>query len=198
MLSDCVDFLASLYVAGPNGADRELLARDTEVVVAFCSDAERDIRLVSAQLERTLADLPRGFGHGDFWGGNLLTNDGRLAGVVDWAAAGPGRLPLLDFLHLQVSAKVWATNSHFGAVIVKEFLPWARAGGDDASRAYCRQLGLDLTVGQLEALVLAYWLDRVAYDLKTFARPSRPSWLNWNVVDVLRAVEANRYGSGER
>jgi aminoglycoside phosphotransferase (APT) family kinase protein len=54
-----------------------------------CGSARtREVRSLAARLELELAGLPRGFGQGDFWGGNLLSDSGRLVGVVDWAAAG--------------------------------------------------------------------------------------------------------------
>jgi hypothetical protein len=42
--------------------------------------------------------------------------------------------------------------------------------------------------------VLAYWLDRVAYELERFRHRDRPPWVRQNVVEVLAAIEAGGYG----
>jgi aminoglycoside phosphotransferase (APT) family kinase protein len=198
LLADCVEFLVALHgAAAPAGGDGQSLARDAEIFETVSSSPRtRELRSLAERLERELADLPRGFGHGDFWGGNLLSDGERLVGVVDWAAAGPGRLPLLDLLHLHVSAKRWLTNSQLGPVLIEDFLPWARngGGGGDDLREYCRRLGLELTTRELEALVVAYWLDHVAYELRTYSDRTRSSWVDANVTAVLDAVLSGGYG----
>jgi aminoglycoside phosphotransferase (APT) family kinase protein len=197
LLADCVEFLVTLHgAAAPARADAQSLVRDAEIIATACnSPRKQEVREVAKRLEHELTDLPRGFGHGDFWGGNLLADGERLAGVVDWTSAAPGRLPLLDLLHLHVSARRWATNGHLGPALVDDFLPWARGGGGGEDvREYCSRLGLELTSRKLEALVVAYWLDRVAYELTAFRDRATPSWVDTNVTAVLDAVLSNGYG----
>ena len=197
LLADCVEFLVALHgAAAPAGADGQSLVRDAEIFATVCSSPrKREVRALAKHLEHELADLPRGFGHGDFWGGNLLAESERLVGVVDWAAAAPSRLPLLDLLHLHVSAKRWATNGPLGPALIDDFLPWSRSGGGgDDVREYCLRLGLELMDRKLEALVIAYWLDRVAYELTMFRDRATSSWVDTNVTAVLDAVLSHGYG----
>lgn len=189
VLDDCVEFLVALHGTVPNKSDERSVSANADVVARVCPNEQaNELRTLAVRLERALADLPRGFAHGDFWGGNLLVDDGRLSGVVDWAGAGPGRLPVLDLLHLHISASRWTRNVHLGPTVVDEFLPWAHAGAAPSVRSYCGRLGLDLTGSELESLVLAYWLDRVAYEIETFRDRARPTWVRRNIIDVLEAV----------
>jgi hypothetical protein len=76
-----------------------------------------------------------------------------------------------------------------GEGIVRQLVPWARAGGDELTRSYCRQAEISLVPGHLEALVMAYWLLYVARDLTTYAdRTRRPEWMERNVETLARAV----------
>ena len=183
---DCVEFLVALHPCGGGTQDQSLVA-SAEIVGRHCAPHSADgLVALAARLEAALAGLPRGFGHGDFWHGNLLVDGGRLRGVVDWAAAGPGRLPLLDVLGLLVGER---GSRYFGRTLHDYLLPWARAGGDDLSRDYCRRLDLDVGAAELEALAIAYWLDRAARELETYAdRVRRPAWLRANVLDVVPAL----------
>jgi hypothetical protein len=68
-------------------------------------------------------------------------------------------------------------------------LPWARAGGDDVVRSFAGRIGIDVTPARLEALVTAYWLARVAYQLTRYAdRAERTVWKTQNVDVVLDAL----------
>jgi Phosphotransferase enzyme family len=194
LLADCVEFMVALHQTdGASGGQSPV--RDAEIVATSCNSRTRELCSLAERVELELADLRRGFGHGEFWGGNLLTDGGKLVGVVDWAAAGPRRLPLMDLLHLRVSAKRWQTNGHLGPTLIEEFLPWARRGGDgDDLDEYVQRLELELTSKKLEALVVAYWLDRVAYELRTFNDRARSLWVDQNVGAVLDAILAGGYG----
>lgn len=190
---ECLDFLVALFAAGTGGAPASPAA-DAETVAARCSaeDAER-LRALGRLLEEDLADVPRGFGHGDFWLPNLLVEHGRLTGVVDWERAGPGRLPLLDLFKLMFEADRFAGRGTVGASLVQFLLPWARAGGDEVARGYCSRIGFDPEPRLLERLVAAYWLDHYAYDLQTFSdRSARPDWMGANIEDVIPALTEQR------
>jgi aminoglycoside phosphotransferase (APT) family kinase protein len=195
LLADCVEFLVALHRAAAGGGGGQSLARDAETVANACKSRASEVRWLAKQVERELTEVQRGFGHGDFWGGNLLRDGARLTGVVDWTTAGPNRLPLMDLLHLHVSSKRWLTNGHLGPVLTNETLPWAREGGrSDDVRDYCRRIDLELTSKQVEALVVAYWLDRIGYELRTFTDRTRPSWVEQNVDAVLDTVLSGGYG----
>ncbi len=189
LLVDCVDFLVALHSARSAETPRSTLLEQVEIIVPAARREEaRVLQALAEQLEATLADVPRGFVHGDFFHGNLLTEDGRLVGVIDWDAAGPGRLPLIDLLHLRHATHAVAERD-WGPRLVDELLPWAVAGGDDIAQGYCERLGFSLDRRQLEAVVLAYWLDRLSSQLRSHAhRLAEPVWLARNISLVLSAV----------
>jgi len=182
----------ALHKAGDGRKSQGSLLEAAELVGSVCDpERGRELLAVAERLETGLADLPRGFGHGDFWSGNLLADGERLVGVVDWAAAGSDRLPLVDLIHLQLSEHRWATNESLGRPLVEEMLPWAQRGGDEHARSYCQQLGFEPKPERLEALVIAYWLDRVAHELEAYSDRREPRWLSLNVDPVLRTLEHN-------
>ncbi|MGN6868970.1 MAG: aminoglycoside phosphotransferase family protein [Solirubrobacteraceae bacterium] len=189
LLADCVEFLVALHSTpcadGPRITLREQFA---SVEPAADTNEAAILQALVERLEAALAGLPRGFGHGDFFHGNLLAERDRLVGVVDWDAAGPDRLPLLDLLHLRHATQALA-ELDWGPKLVEELLPWARAGGDDTAQRYCQCLGVRVDSDRLQSLVLAYWLDRVSYHLRSYPfRWAQPLWLERNVSFVLRAI----------
>jgi aminoglycoside phosphotransferase (APT) family kinase protein len=187
LLADCVKFLVALHSATTDRDHQSMLLQQGEIVARVAPpDCAPTVHALAERLERELADVPRGFAHGDFFHGNLLAEGGRLVGVVDWDAAGPGRLPLVDLLHLRHATHAVA-ELDWGPRLVQQLLPWARAGGDDIVRDYCQRLGFSVSHGRLEALVLAYWLDRVSSQLRSHAhRLAQPLWLDRNISLVLR------------
>ena len=89
LMTDCVEFLVGLHSLG-GGAPLSMTAA-AEVVAQVCAAGEAaTVRAIAARLDSELEDVPRGFGHGDFFAENLLVGGGRLAGVVDWDRGGPG------------------------------------------------------------------------------------------------------------
>jgi aminoglycoside phosphotransferase (APT) family kinase protein len=186
--AQCLDFLVALHAA--DGSDTTLLpSKDAESIAVFRPERRAALTAVGSRLDAALADVPRGFGHGDFFLGNLLTDGDHLSGVVDWDAGGPGRLPLLDLIHLQHLAQYSLADEDWGPSLVRHLVPWAQSGGDDVARTYCSRIGLELRPGLLENLAAAYWLDRTAYTLRTHRqRRTEPRWLARNVDHVLEAV----------
>jgi Phosphotransferase enzyme family len=188
LLAGCVEFLVALH--GADGVAETISTAET--AAAFCPPPEAGaIVSLGERLEARLADLPRGFAHGDFFPGNLLVEDSRLVGVVDWDASGPGRLPLLDLLHLRHMSDRRPSDLDWGPTLVEHLLPWAQRGSDAATREYCRRVGVEPLPDTLVALVAAYWLDRLAYQLATYAdRAARRRWIERNVAFVLRTLAA--------
>jgi aminoglycoside phosphotransferase (APT) family kinase protein len=188
VVEQCVDFLAALHAAGGRD-ERAPLAADAEVVASAASDPEA-ARALTAAVDATLAAVPRGFAHGDFFRGNLLLDSGRLVGVVDWDAAGPGRLPLTDLLHLRHHMDNRPEDDDWGPLLVERLLPWARKGGDGAVRDYLQRVQVDPDPSVLAALVAAYWLEHASYQLRSHPhRREQPRWLARNVDGVLRTLE---------
>jgi Phosphotransferase enzyme family len=188
VLAGCVEFLVALHSVDGVGDT----ISTAETAAAFCPPPEAGaIVSLGKRLEARLADLPRGFAHGDFFHGNLLVEDDRLVGVVDWDASGPGRLPLLDLLHLRHMSDRRPSDLDWGPTLVEHLLPWAHGGSDAATREYCRRVGVEPLPDTLVALVAAYWLDRLAYQLATYAdRAGRRRWIERNVAFVLQALAA--------
>jgi peptidoglycan/xylan/chitin deacetylase (PgdA/CDA1 family) len=188
LMRDVVDFLVALHRSPDGGAGAD--AADDAAAVGSFTPADADaLERRAAEIDGVLAGCPRGFGHGDFFLGNLLVEEGRLSGVIDWDAGGHGRMPLLDLLHLRHAAAHDVPDEDWGMALVEHLLPWARSGGDPLTRDYCGRVGIDHEPRVLEALVLRYWLDRLAYQLRTHEqRRSQPRWLERNVSSVLDAL----------
>jgi aminoglycoside phosphotransferase (APT) family kinase protein len=187
LFGDCVEFLCGLgrLPAGASAEHAPSVLAETVAEVAEPESAEA-LRALAVRLEQALGDVPRCFAHGDFFAGNLLVGtDGRLAGVVDWDAAGPGRLPLLDLLHLKLTRAGPFADDDWAEAVGARLLPLARAGGDDDVQRYCRELDLPAEPALLEAFVYAYWLDYAAYQLRAHpVRRVQRSWVDGNVERV--------------
>jgi hypothetical protein len=189
---EALDFLVALFAAGGEPGDPAPMTERADVIAGACArDDLRDTALrVGARLDELLADVPRGFAHGDFWANNVLVEDRHLTGVVDWDGAGPGRLPLLDLFHLRLSAQRERTRQYLGAALLDELLPAVRAGDPLVAR-YCERVGMTADAALLECLAIAYWLDRVAFELRMFGdRAARPLWMQENVHRVLERLPA--------
>jgi aminoglycoside phosphotransferase (APT) family kinase protein len=190
LVGACIEFLVALHGAG--GAEPQPLGDRAETLAAVCGpDAAARVRELAGRLEAELGGLTRGFAHGDFFPGNLLASGDRLTGVLDWDAGGPGRLPLLDLLHLRLTAVPYGGDERWGRAVLDRLLPLARAGGDETLRRYCSGVRLDPDPRVLEALVLAYWLEYAAYQLRTHPdRRGQRAWIEGNVELVLREARA--------
>jgi Phosphotransferase enzyme family len=193
LLGDCVDFLTGLGRQHGDGAPAQPFAELAGTVAEVASpESTALLQTLAQRLEARLSGVPRCFAHGDFFAGNLLAEEGRLTGVVDWDAAGPGRLPLLDLLHLTITRSARFADDEWGEAVLTRLLPLARAGGDQTIARYGVGIGVDLTPELLEALVLAYWLDYTAFQLRTHRiRRSQPRWIERNVERMVgSATEA--------
>jgi hypothetical protein len=189
LLEECIDFLVALSRVPAAEAGRRNFVELAEATGTVCGPTSKlAVRTLGEQLERDLADLPPCFVHGDFFAGNLLAEENRLTGVLDWDAAGPG-LPLLDLLHLQLTRVHQGADDEWGQVLLERLLPIARGGGDTSMKKYCRVVGLEVDARLLENLVAAYWLDYVAYQLRTHPfRSLQPEWIAANVELVLATM----------
>lgn len=187
--AECLDFLVRLFDLGRDSQvdDPRTSLAAAEAVAPFAPPAEAGlIRALGRRLDADLSGLERGFAHGDFWLLNLLVDrDGSLSGVVDWEAAGPGRLPLLDLFHFHVHARL-GRDAEPGPALISELVPWLEGGGDRFLDAYCRRVGVVVDPALLEGLALAYWLEWTAYSLETYGvEGRRPGWFADNVSAVV-------------
>jgi hypothetical protein len=192
---ESLDFLAKLFVIQVDGGASASPVRDAEICAGHFPERAETLRDLGQRLEDDLSSVPRGFAHGDFWAGNLLVEDGRLLGVVDWPSAGPGRFPLLDVLHMRSTEIRERTGARLATVVTEHLLPQAAAGGDDLDLEYCRRLELDLGASDLESLVGAYWLEELRRALvdpdRDPAEPRRSEWRNAN-IEALSALARTR------
>ena len=117
------------------------------------SPDERRVREAMVAAWPTIVERPSVLLHGDFWPGNLLWNDGALAGVIDWEDAATGD-PLFDLAAARLE------------------LHWARDGDavDALTERYLAQAGMD------EPADLPFWDLSAALDpllnLHTWGHPS--------------------------
>ncbi len=192
---DCIDFLVELHALDGSTGPRLHVEEHAEIVAGLCDSGGADeVRELADGFAAETRELTRGFGHGDFWNGNVLSENGILTGVVDWPGGGPGRLPLLDLLHLKVSAVRELTGQDLGEAIVSELLPPVRLARDNRVRAYLERLGLDADERRLEALVGAYWLQAVAHEVVDPDRdPVHAGDRTWRQVNVDSVRDALRH-----
>jgi len=192
---DSLVFLVELGRIRAPGSARERIQAAVEAVGRECSDdvAGRVARAATDALDE-LADLPSCFTHGDFWHGNLLVENDRLSGVIDWSAGGPDGFPMLDVLHLHLSSIRQETGQPLGLAVAEHLLSESLADST-LLRAYSRLRGLKLTDAEQSAVIVGYWLDALARDLRDPDAPrdgGQGSWERQNVVPVLRALESER------
>jgi hypothetical protein len=189
VLSECLDFLVALHGIGSRTPARSI-ADDARRCAERCVSERQhaDLIALGEELELLLADVPRGFGHGDFWMGNLLSDGERLCGVIDWDGGGPGRLPLVDLVHLQVSGVREGTHLTLGHAILETQLQAARNGGDPLMRTYCERIGLHPNPEILEGLVLAFWIERNALELDLRPDIITDTWIDDNINHVLNTL----------
>jgi aminoglycoside phosphotransferase (APT) family kinase protein len=181
----CLDVLAGLRALDAGNATSA--ATDARAIVALVPTA--GLEALGASVDAALVDHPRSFAHGDFWAGNVLVDgEGDVRGIIDWASAGPGRPALLDLLHLLLISERRPPGHAWGPAIVETLLPLARTE-DETVASFARRVGVELDARRFLALVGAYWLDRLRYQLESFGdRVERPTWLRNNLTLVLREL----------
>lgn len=193
LLDDCVDFLIALHQVPPVVPWRRPAVAAGTAPVSRLTERAADVRRLADAARDRVADLPRGFGHGDFWHRNLLVEHGRLSGVVDWDSAGGERLPFLDLMHLRTNQALRPGGHNWGRAVVDTLLPWVERGGDAHAERYAAALGLSLTQELLRALVVVYWLDWLDYQVAQYEVRSRERrWVRGNVDLVADALAGHR------
>lgn len=183
---EVIDLLVALRHGG--GAASVSIAELAAAVTGALGPGPRSDAVTAATALAAAAGdgLGTSFNHGDFWHGNLLVRDGRLAGVIDWDSAESGRLPFLDVLHFVVAGRVPRGSRRWGAEVVAEL---QRETPSPLVQRYADAIGVDVDLERLRGLVLAYWIDRLAFQLTTYGdRMQRPRWLELNVDLVVDAV----------
>lgn len=196
LLDECVAFLADLWKAGRGAAaaPRGLRPHAEQIAAACEGEAAGRVVALAEKTEAVLADLPRGFAHGDFGLPNLFVSGGSLSGVADWEAAGAGALPFLDLFQLLVELEL-REREGIGAGFSRILLPLVASGGGPHVRTYAELVGIDPTPERLRSLVVAYWLELIGYALATYDRGDRRQrrFVAENVDGPLRALAASAW-----
>lgn len=194
LVDECVDFLAALWDAGRGASvgPRGLRSHGEQIAAASAGESAADVLALAERVEAELADLPRGFAHGDFGLPNLFVRDGALAGVTDWEAAGSGALPFLDLFHLLVELEL-REREGVGAGFARTLLPLVAAGGGPHVARYGELVGIRPDPELLRALAIAYWLELIGYALATYDRGERRQrrFVAENVDGPLRVLAAS-------
>jgi aminoglycoside phosphotransferase (APT) family kinase protein len=188
---ECLEFLVGLHRTGAADASRAWsLGPDFRALERFADErARHTLARLQAELEGRLAEVPRGWAHGDFWPANLLVDRRNLVAVLDWDSAMPGTPALLDVMHLLLLSDRRARRLPHGSRSLRVLLPLAQDGGDARMRRYCAATATPSGASTLEGVALAYWVSRVGRDLRTFAnRPSRRAWMEANLHQPVREL----------
>jgi aminoglycoside phosphotransferase (APT) family kinase protein len=128
--------------------------------------------------------------HGDYWLGNLLLapRGDRVTGIVDWGAASADGLPVVDLLHLLLTARMRVERVSLGSVVTAALRGGVR---EPAERELLASAAWSWPEGAPDetALVLLAWLGHVSsVMIKRPAYRSDRRWLEDNVGTVLRGV----------
>jgi len=190
LVRQCVGVLARLHAVGAGSVPADQVEQDAAVIAAHAPEHERRLEDLAARLAPELATVPRGFAHGDFWAGNLLSDGGRLTGIVDWEAGGAGRLPLLDLLHLLSAPSGPRTATPEPGRAFES--TWKTLDGDNAAISdYCQRIGINGDRVVLRRLAVAFWLERTAWVIDRAVHDTDRAWLERNVEGVLRFLANN-------
>jgi hypothetical protein len=193
LAAECDDFLAHLARLPTSGSPRGRLEGAAETIRLECAmGVGEDVAQAAAKAIDELDELAPCFVHGDFWAGNLLIEGDRLLGVIDWSAGGPDGLPLMDTLHFRVSSIRERTGEPLGVAVAGHPLSDESVAGEVLGPSLERA-ELTLSAEEQRALVVAYWLEALARDLRDpDSVLERAFWERLNVAPVLSAIQAGR------
>lgn len=161
---ECLEFVISLHRSGghhPIDYDESGVDAQIDIVERIVGTHRSSTDHLRSELARRLNGLPSVRCHGDLWTENVLVHRGRLEAVIDWEWSRPHALPLLDLLDLSAHSGPWTLTRPPGPRFIHHTWPLALRGGDKHLLAYCKALSVPTDHDTLEALAVAYWLDRV-------------------------------------
>ena len=180
LLRDLVTWAATL--PRPGGAAVAVEERLQRIAEAFPRLAG-DLGPALARA-RTLASAAPGIlEHGDLWTGNLLAENERLSGVVDWDNWHPAGVPGSDLLHVITMARRAETRHELGELWLER--PWAAPAFRDATAGYWAALGLELNDDLAWLVGVNWWAAHVTAGLRRGRQPTNdPDWVARNVDNV--------------
>lgn len=189
LLGDVADTLAQVSslarASSPGGTVAEAIHDRADHIDRRCpSDADRTtVQTLAAWAAARLGDRPSGFEHGDLWHRNLLTDRGRLTGVVDWDSWTAGGVGGVDLVALVATWEQHRDGASIGAAVANRV--WQR-WTDRLAR-----LGIDRA--DVDALGIAWWLDVLAGTLRRV--PARRTDTDWFAATIGSAALATQWAA---
>jgi thiamine kinase-like enzyme len=151
---------------------------------------------IKAELWEALAGQPQTLSwiHGDYWPGNILISQDDLSvtGILDWEAALPDDLPLLDIANLLISTRIILQRKELGDVIIEllrgdALLPREQYLLDESVS------GLSGDRIEIRTMLLLHWLRHIGSNLDKSNRFAKNKlWIARNVEAVLEYLRHNR------
>lgn len=188
-----VDDVGELLLRLPgDGAPPTSWEEDLTTLAERAPEARAAVSSLVHDLRPVLARVPSVVRHGDLWRGNLLVQDGRLSGVVDWDAAHTCAPPGVDLLQLLTTER---RGRGRGLGEVFRARPWRdrRIRGPVAGHLDRRGVRADDRL--LEALAVCWWAQEIAGTVRRLPmRAADHGWWEPNVRAVLRALAVDRAG----
>jgi|GEM_PF-4238361 len=190
---DAFAFLVGLRRSEAAALRPATIGEQADRLLPFLSAPEKaGLGRIAARVEGTVSGLRGGIGHGDFWRENLLCAGGRLRAVIDWEWAVADALPLLDLFDFLALSGRQRSQPTPGVRFTGWLWPELSAGRVDPSIArYCEATGTPGESEALQALAVAYWLDRASRELQPWwDRLQREGWIERNVREPLALLLA--------
>jgi hypothetical protein len=176
----CRVLLALPQAEGPPAA----FSDDVEALCQALPELAQDLRGMLARHQAVLASLPCVMRHGDLWTGNLLAQDGRLTGVVDWDSWHPAAVPGADLLHLVAAERARTGHRTFAQELLER--PWEAPAFQAGASGYWRALGVEAREPVLRAVGAAWWAGQAARHLARLPRRAHDE--GWVATQVSPAL----------
>ena len=194
MIPAAMRFLVTLHSISVAACDwAEMLRSITSCLAPFFGNSSLLLDLTSCAKEQLGSRaVPRVLNHGDYWRGNILGDDGKITGLVDWPCATFGIPSMGDALHLLVFER-----SEKGRISIVEALMPFIVGKmpENEKRAvdeYAVAMKIDLDAKTRGAFATLYWLEYLAQRLGRVENryAANPRWLKKHLSDPASELAA--------
>ena len=174
-----IDSATRFLIDLPAGSDpissiRNAVARLSAAPTGF------DLNRVGDAIETGLAKIPAVVTHGDFWGGNLLFENGLLTGVVDWDSWEPAGVPGTDLIHLHAERVRRKIGMSYWDMVMTSF--WRQDPVMSSVVGYLKGRRLPHHNQLLDVIGHAWWLTTAAGALhRSPTLAKNQQWMSKNV-----------------
>ena len=183
LLKELGEFLVTLPRTAGGATSFE---RDLHTIVALAPSHGPALLKLLERHAPVARDLPVVMRHGDLWSGNLLVQEGRLSGVVDWDNWAPAAVAGTDLLH--AAAMQLALESRRTAAETLARRPWDNSLLRRPAAAYWQALGLTASEEVQRTVGVVWWAAKTAHSAATDSlSEGDATWIARNVVPVLAA-----------